>query len=325
MRTTCRRGDVEHADLAGQHHQAVVGDPVAGRAQAVAVEDGADDRAVGEGHRRRSVPRLHQRRVVPVEGPAGRVHGPVVLPRLGDHHQHGVVDGAPPRWRSSSTSSNEAESLAPGVTTGKARSSPGIRSVAQQRLTGPHPVAVAGQGVDLAVVGHVPVRVGQRPGRERVGREAGVDQGQAADQPLVVQVGVELGQLVRGQHPLVGDRPGRQRGEVAPLDLVLGPLAHHVGQPVEGQRRVARAAGVPGGRGHEELVHRGAWPPGRSNPGWTSSTGRARQPRTSSPSSAASRRRRRGPWRPSSLPGQEGDARGVAARGPGRAKSTTSR
>ena len=38
--------------------------------------------------------------------------------------------GRPPRWRSSRTSSKEAESLAPGVTIGKARVSPGIRSVA---------------------------------------------------------------------------------------------------------------------------------------------------------------------------------------------------
>ena len=87
-------GHVDDPDLAGQHHQAVVGHPVAGRAQPVAVEDRADHRAVGEGHRRRAVPRLHQGGVVPVEGPAGRVHGPVVLPGLGDHHQHGVVAGA---------------------------------------------------------------------------------------------------------------------------------------------------------------------------------------------------------------------------------------
>ena len=35
--------DVEDAHLAGQHHQPVVGDPVARRAQPVAVEHGADD------------------------------------------------------------------------------------------------------------------------------------------------------------------------------------------------------------------------------------------------------------------------------------------
>ena len=34
--------DIEHAHLGGEHDEAVVGHPVAGRAQAVAVEHGAD-------------------------------------------------------------------------------------------------------------------------------------------------------------------------------------------------------------------------------------------------------------------------------------------
>ena len=51
-------GDVEHAGLGGHDDQAVLGDDVARRAQAVAVEHGADHRAVGEGDRRRAVPRL---------------------------------------------------------------------------------------------------------------------------------------------------------------------------------------------------------------------------------------------------------------------------
>ena len=88
------RVEVEHADLGGQHDEAVVGHPVAGRPQPVAVEHGADDGAVGEGDGGRAVPRLHQRRVVAVERPAGRVHRLVVLPGLGDHHQHRVRQAA---------------------------------------------------------------------------------------------------------------------------------------------------------------------------------------------------------------------------------------
>jgi hypothetical protein len=53
------RVDVEHADLAGQHDQAVAGHPVPAGAQAVAIEYRADHRAVGERDQRRS-PRLHQ-------------------------------------------------------------------------------------------------------------------------------------------------------------------------------------------------------------------------------------------------------------------------
>ena len=51
-------------------------------------------------------------------------------------HASGIIistawwSGRPPRCNSSSTSSNEAESLKPGVTMGKARSSPGMSSVA---------------------------------------------------------------------------------------------------------------------------------------------------------------------------------------------------
>ena len=42
----------------------------------------------------RAVPRLHHGGVEAVEGPLAGVHLGVVLPRLGDHHQHGVVQRA---------------------------------------------------------------------------------------------------------------------------------------------------------------------------------------------------------------------------------------
>ena len=42
------RVDVEHADLAGEHDEAVVGDEEPAGAQPVAVEGRADERAVGE-------------------------------------------------------------------------------------------------------------------------------------------------------------------------------------------------------------------------------------------------------------------------------------
>src|SRR3712207_7749585 len=46
----------------------------------------------------------------------------------------------------------------------------------QQGFPGPHPVAVALDGVDLAVVGDHPIRVGEFPRREGVGGEPGVHQ-----------------------------------------------------------------------------------------------------------------------------------------------------
>ena len=52
--------DVDHADLGGEDDQAVLGDPVPARAQAVAVQRGADQVAVGEGDGGGAVPRLHE-------------------------------------------------------------------------------------------------------------------------------------------------------------------------------------------------------------------------------------------------------------------------
>ena len=82
--------DRQHAHLGGEHHEAVVGDEVARRAQAVAVEGRADLAAVREGDRGRAVPRLHQGGVVLVEGAPVLVHERVAGPGLGDQHHHGV-------------------------------------------------------------------------------------------------------------------------------------------------------------------------------------------------------------------------------------------
>jgi hypothetical protein len=89
------RRNVEHTHLGRHDHQVVLGDVVARRAQAVAIEHGADDGAVGERNRRRAVPRLHQRGVVLVERLAIGGHLLVAAPRLGDHHQDGVRQRAP--------------------------------------------------------------------------------------------------------------------------------------------------------------------------------------------------------------------------------------
>ena len=137
-----------------------------------------------------------------------------------------------------------------------------VQSIAELRrlersLTSPHPVAVAHHGVDLAVVGDHPVGVGQRPRRERVGAEPRVHQRQRAGEPLVPQVGVEVGQLIAGEHALVDERVTRERREVhTGFDLVLDPLAEHEGPPLQiesGQRWLA----VRGGHDESaELGHR---------------------------------------------------------------------
>ena len=185
------RVDGEHAHLRGHHHEAVLGHPVARRAEAVAVEHGADDRAVGERDRGRAVPRLHDRGVEAVEVALPVRHRLVVLPGLRDHHQHGVGERV-------AAEVEQLEHLVEAGRVGAARCADREGSLEpvdqvglEQRLARPHPVLVAHHRVDLAVVGDEAVGVGQRPRRERVGGEAAVHEGEGRLHPLVGQVGEE--------------------------------------------------------------------------------------------------------------------------------------
>ena len=153
-----------------------------------------------------------------------------------------------------------------------------MRSLCEQRLAGPHPVAVAAQRVDLAVVGQVAVGVGQGPATGRCWSRTASARGPARSRSARRRGrGRTRRSWWRGEHALVDDGPGRQRREVDAVDLVLDPLAQTEGQPVERPDRL-RTAGVPAGR-HDDLLDpghgpAGPWPPGsRRRPGRPASPG----------------------------------------------------
>jgi hypothetical protein len=188
--------------------------------------------------------------VVLVEGPHVGVHVLVAFPRLRDHHQHGLGQGYPAHVQ-------QFERLVEpgGVRRVRRAHREDPREVAgyevgpQQGFAGAHEVAVALDRVDLTVVGDHPVGVGERPHREGVGGEARVHQRQCALDPVVVEVGEELGHLAGGEHALVDEGAARQAREVDPVvhgggaadrlvdlvrpglevDLVFYPLADDVG------------------------------------------------------------------------------------------------
>ena len=248
-----RRRLVEHAGLGGEHDPAVGGlEPAAGP-EPVAVERRADHAAVGERDRGRPVPRLHQALVVRVE-PLQLVREVVAsLVRLGDHHHHRVRERA----------AREHEQLEHVVEDRRVRAALAdhrqhLREVVAEqlgrelRLARAHPVDVAAQRVDLAVVGDHPVRVRERPARERVRREARVDQREGALEPRVRQVGEEAGELRRGEHPLVDERAG---GEARDDELLsggaLGDAPDDVELPLEG----VLVGGERGRGADDQLAH----------------------------------------------------------------------
>jgi hypothetical protein len=250
------RRDVEDADLGGHDDEAVLGDDVAARAEPVAVEDGADDAPVREGDRGRAVPGLLQARVVLVERALLVAHRLVALPRLGDHHHDGVGDRAAGVLQ-------ELERVVELARVARRRVDDGeeLRDVVEaprgeHGLARVHPVDVAAQRVDLAVVRDEAVGVRAVPGRERVGREALVHEREGRDEQRVGEVVVEGGNLLGEQHPLVDDRPRRQARQVEALGLRhpggAHPLLHALADGVEAALERVLVGGAAA-RGDEDL------------------------------------------------------------------------
>ena len=176
--------ELDRTDLRTSHDQALGGDLVATRPQAIAVQSGADEAAIREGQRRRSVPRLDDRRVVVVEGLDLRRQPDIAFPGAGHEHAQCVQHVATVALEHVQrlVEAGRVRALLPDDRTNFGR---------QAGLTRPHPGAIAEQGVDLAVVGQQAERLGELPGREGVGRVALVEDGQAAFVRRVAQVEIE--------------------------------------------------------------------------------------------------------------------------------------
>ena len=102
-------------------------------------------------------------------------------------------------------------------------------------LPGEHPVHVAPDGVDLAVVEDESVGVGPLPGGVGVGGEAGVDAGNGAAVLLVLQIQVEPAQLIHQEHALIHNGPAGQGGDVGVVVGLLKDPAGDVQLPVKVQ------------------------------------------------------------------------------------------
>ncbi len=219
----------QHAGLGRHDHVVIVGDDIARRTQPVAIQRRADLAAIGEGDRRRTVPRLHQRRVILVERPPVRIHQRVLGPRLRDQQHHRmrqrvaagdqdlqrVVDAGGVRLAVRDQRPHLVEVRSDQF--GRHRMPPRI-----------HPVDVAADGVDLAVMRQEAIRMRQPPGRERVGGKALMHQRQRRLGQRIAQVEVERADLRRQQQTLVDHRAGGERRHVELAQPGQMPL---IGEP----------------------------------------------------------------------------------------------
>ena len=86
--------------------------------------------------------------------------------------------------------------------------------VVEAGLVALHPVDVAQDGVDLAIVRQHAEGLCQPPLREGVGRIALVEDREARSETLVEQVGIEGAEMLGEEHALVDDRPAAERANV---------------------------------------------------------------------------------------------------------------
>jgi hypothetical protein len=231
----------EHARLGAGDDQPVVDDLEAAGAQPVTVQRGADEAAVGEGQAGGPVPGLEEGGVEAEEGARVRRYGLAgVLPGGRDEHAHRVRDAA-------AAAHQQLEGLVErgGVRAALGEGGPHLRG--QLRLARPDPGAVGGQRVDLAVVGEHAEGLGELPARERVGREALVEDGDRRLEERVAQVGIEVVQLAAHAERLVDHGPRGQRADVALPAAAHVALARQI-EPVLEVRGVAA-----GRRQHQHL------------------------------------------------------------------------
>ena len=211
----------------------LVGDDEAGRTQAIAVQGGADLAPIGEGHGRGAVPRLHQGRMVFVESLALGIHQRIAGPGFRDQHHHRMGQRI-------AAGQQQLQRIvqAGGVRLAVRDQRPHFVEVRAQQVglhppaTGVHPVHIAADGVDLTVVGHEAVGVGQPPGGEGVGGEALVDHGQGGLRQGIGQVLVEGPHLSGQQQPLVNHGAGRQGRQIEILQARQALLLRQLGDGV---------------------------------------------------------------------------------------------
>ena len=210
-------GDAGHPDLGAADQQAVDGLGHPQRTQPVAVLARDHPATIGGADGGRTVPGLHHGVAIGVEGTVV-VRDHALDRRLG--HQQGLDHG-----RGATGADQHLKDI---VQRRRVRTA-GLDHRLDDPVIGPeclrshadlvaaHPAGVAAQGVDLAVVGQHPERLGQPPLREGVGRIALVEQRHIGLDPRVIQVRIEVRQRLGQHHPLVDDRPRRQGADVEML------------------------------------------------------------------------------------------------------------
>ncbi|MBS1270021.1 MAG: hypothetical protein MAG794_00973 [Gammaproteobacteria bacterium] len=205
---------VMDAGFRSQGDHPVVGDGVAGRPQAIAVQNTGRESSVGHDDTGGAVPGLHMHRIELVKRPQIRIDTVEVLPGRRHHHP----------GRQEYIHAAHHQNFEHVVDAGGIRIVPGyqrpdgvyVRDERRVELVaaGVRPVAVALNGIDLSVVGQESKRLGEPPLRQGVGGKALMEYAQRRFQSRVGEIRVQHGQQAGHDQPFVQNQPRRQAVDV---------------------------------------------------------------------------------------------------------------
>ncbi len=201
------RIEVDEARFRAEDDELVFGHEVSTGAQAVAIQDRADETAIGEGHGGGAIPGLGAVSYIGEEGGAVEISGGL------DEHADGFGDGA-------AVAGEQLDGFVEAGGVGAVLGEDGLELGREGRGAGVHARAVAPDGVDFAVVREHAQRLGAIPGGRDVGGVALVEEREGRGEGGVGEIRVEIGEEAAGAHGLV-DHVGR--GERT--DIALGAAA----------------------------------------------------------------------------------------------------
>ncbi len=241
---------IPDSDLGGHRDQAIVRLDPARWTQPVTVQHADGIATVRHDHTRRPIPGLHVHGVVLVEGAQVGVHAVDVLPGRRHHHAQGTENIHASRQKQFQHVIHSG-----GIGAGTVDQRLELFQIGQVRtaeLGSPchSPVAVALDGVDLAVVGEQPERLGQRPLGRSVGREPLVENAHGGGHVRITQIRIERRQVHRHHQSLVGQGPV---GQTAHVELRI-ILQINLGPPAPDKQRDTKTLRIHGARSDEHLL-----------------------------------------------------------------------
>ena len=202
--------DVQHADFAGHDNLVVLRHVIATWTQAIAIQCGTDEPTVGKGDRCRSVPRFLQCRIVFVKRALVFGHCLMILPCLRHHHHDDFLQCA-----TGVIKHFQGIVEAAGVGRMRFNNRKQLFNFGTEEFTlhhalaRKHPVGVALNSVDFAIVRHESKRLSTVPTGKRIGGKTRVNHGQMCVVVSRLQIFEKWNDLKRREHSLVNNQLGR--------------------------------------------------------------------------------------------------------------------